>query len=59
MQFFQKFLDNFLDSGKFLVKFNVLRLFKIIKIYLLKSHFLDTFYKNFRQFWAKIYMLRH
>lgn len=47
MQFFQKFLDNFLDSGKFLVKFNVLRLFEIIKIYLLKSQFLDTFFKNF------------
>lgn len=34
---FQKILDNFLDNGDFLEKIRVLRLFEIIKIYLLKS----------------------
>ena len=59
MQFFQKFLDNFLDSGDFGLFLNKKLVCKMTNIFVVNIEILDTFYKNFRQFWAKIYTLRY
>ena len=56
MQFFQKFLENFLDSGNFWLFLSKKLVCKMINIFVKNVELLDTFYRNFRQFWAKIYI---
>ena len=48
MQFFQKFLDNFLDSGDFGLFLNKKLVCKMTNIFVVNIEILDTFYKNFR-----------